>query len=97
VLAGVAGLAGVGFVHFVAGPRLSALNIALDLTLGCAALGIVCAAGMAGTGRRLETWLSALALVAILALPLSGVVDDLSRHWTDPPTPTHESARSAAS
>jgi len=55
-------------------PRVSPVNLALDLTLGCAAMGIVCAAGT-GQQRRHETWLSLLALAAILALPLSGLID----------------------
>jgi hypothetical protein len=85
-LAGAA-LAGVAFVRYVAGPRLPPLNIALDLTLGCAAMGIVCAAGAPVADRRLETWLSLLALAAILALPLSGLIDNASRHWSGPAAP----------
>lgn len=91
----LAGLAGVAFTRFVAGPRLSALNIALDLTLACAAVGIACAAGTPAASRRQETWLSVLALVAILALPLSGVLDERSRQWADPAAPPADQVRPA--
>lgn len=97
VLLAAAVLAGIGFTRYVAGPRLSALNIALDLTLGCAVIGIICTTGTPGANRRLETWLSVLALVAILALPLSGVLDDVSRHWADPAVPVAAQVRPAAS
>lgn len=82
-----AALAGVLFVRLVAGPKLAPLNAALDLTLGCAALGIVCTAGTPNASRRLETWLSLLAVAAILCLPLSGVLDATSRHWAEPAPP----------
>jgi hypothetical protein len=82
-LAGAA-LAGLLFVGHVAGPKLTPFNTALDLTLGCAAMGIVCVAGTPGSSRRLETWLSLLAVIAILCLPLSGVIDQNSRHWAEP-------------
>lgn len=62
--------------------RLSPLNLALDLTMGCAAMGIVCAAGT-GQQRRHETWLSLLALTAILALPLSGLIDARTHAWSE--------------
>lgn len=72
--------AGLG-VAFAAGlaSRLTPCNLALDVTLGCAALGIACAAGT--SDRRFETWLSVLALLAILGLPLSRLVDDRTRPW----------------
>jgi hypothetical protein len=87
----VSALAGAAFCLYVAEPRLSPLNTALDLTLGCAALGIVCAAGAPVASRRLETWLSLLALLTILALPLSGVLDQVSLHWNPPQPPARQS------
>jgi hypothetical protein len=72
ILVGTAGLGALAARIVLT--RVSPVNLALDLTLGCAAMGIVCAAGT-GQQRRHETWLSLLALAAILALPLSGLID----------------------
>jgi hypothetical protein len=72
ILVGTAGLGALAARIVLT--RVSPVNLALDLTLGCAAMGIVCAAGTSQQ-RRHETWLSLLALAAILALPLSGLID----------------------
>jgi hypothetical protein len=74
-----AAICGLAFARVVS-TRLSTLNFALDLTMACAAMGIVCAAGTS-TGRRHETWLSLLAVAAILILPLSSIVDQRTQPW----------------
>uniref|UniRef100_I2Q661 Uncharacterized protein n=1 Tax=Desulfovibrio sp. U5L TaxID=596152 RepID=I2Q661_9BACT len=70
----LAGVFGALFVQFVAIPKLSPLNACLDVGIGCAVAGLLCAAGAPG-GRRLETWLSLLALLFVLLLPVSGLID----------------------
>ncbi|WP_428560784.1 MAG: hypothetical protein ACP59X_17395 [Solidesulfovibrio sp. DCME] len=66
---------GALFVQGVAIPKLSPANAALDAALGCCVAGVLCAAG-APDGRRMETWLSLLAFVLLVPLPLSGIVDE---------------------
>ncbi|EHJ49178.1 hypothetical protein DFW101_3178 [Solidesulfovibrio carbinoliphilus subsp. oakridgensis] len=70
----LAGVLGALFVQFVAIPKLSPLNACLDIGIGCAGAGLLCAAGAPG-GRRLESWLSLLALLFVLLLPVSGLID----------------------
>ena len=78
-LAGAAAL-GALFVQFVVIPKLTAVNGALDMGLGCLAAGILCAAA-APAGRNMETWLSLLALVFVLLLPISGLLDAKIQAW----------------
>ncbi len=66
---------GALFVQLVAIPKLSPINAALDAAIGCCAAGVLCAAG-APDGRRMETWLSLLAFLLLVPLPLSGIVDE---------------------
>jgi hypothetical protein len=70
----LAGVLGALFVQLVAIPKLSPLNACLDVGIGCAVAGLLCAAGAPG-GRRLETWLSLLALLFVLLLPVSGLIE----------------------
>lgn len=69
-----AGTLGAIFVQFVAIPKLTPLNACLDMGIGCSVAGLLCAAGAPG-GRRMETWLSLLALAFVLLLPVSGLID----------------------
>lgn len=75
-----AGCLGALFVQFVVIPKLSPLNATLDMGLGCAVAGLLCAGG-APEGRRMENWLSLLALAFVLALPISGVLDAKFQSW----------------
>ena len=77
-------VAGALFVAFVAVPKLSPLNACLDGGIGCAAVGIICASAAPHGKRSLETWLSVLALVFVLLLPLSSLIDARSSAWCDP-------------
>jgi hypothetical protein len=72
--------AGAFFVQFVVVPYLTPVNASLDLAIGCAAAGLLCAAGTPG-GRRMETLLSLLALGGVLLLPISNLLDAKSRQW----------------
>lgn len=81
-LAAGAALGGL-FVAFVAIPKLSPLNAALDAGIGCCAAGVLCAAG-APNSRQMETWLSLLAFGYVLVLPLSGVLDVRLTGWLLP-------------
>ena len=76
--------AGALFVPLVAVPKLSPLNACLDGGIGCAAVGIICAAAAPHGKRSLETWLSVLALIFVLLLPLSSLIDARSSAWCDP-------------
>ncbi len=80
VAAALGAAAGGLFVQFVAIPRLSPVNACLDMALGLAAVGLFCAAGTSES-RRMETWLSLLGLLCVLALPISGLLDAKSRAW----------------
>ena len=77
-------VAGAIFVIVVAVPKLSPLNACLDGGIGCAAVGIICASAAPHGKRSLETWLSVLALVFVLLLPLSSLIDARSSAWCDP-------------
>jgi len=77
-------MAGALFVTFVAVPKLSPLNACLDGGIGCAAVGIICASAAPHGKRSMETWLSVLALVFVLMLPLSSLIDARSSAWCDP-------------
>ena len=76
--------AGALFVPLVAVPKLSPLNACLDGGIGCAAVGIICAAAAPHGKRSMETWLSVLALLFVLLLPLSSLIDARSSAWCDP-------------
>ncbi|BAH74643.1 hypothetical protein [Solidesulfovibrio magneticus] len=86
LLRAVAGgtVAGALFVPLIAVPKLSPLNACLDVGIGCAAVGIICASAAPHGKRSLETWLSVLALVFVLLLPLSSLIDARSSAWCDP-------------
>ncbi|MHC1788237.1 hypothetical protein [Solidesulfovibrio sp.] len=76
---------GALFVILVAVPKLSPLNACLDMGIGCVAIGILSAAAAPQDNRNLETWLSLLAVVFVLLLPLSGLLDDKTSAWCIPP------------
>jgi len=71
---------GALFVQFVAIPKLTATNAALDMGIGCLAAGLLCATA-APSGRNMETWLSLLALAFVLLLPISGLIDANIQAW----------------
>ena len=77
-------VAGALFVPLIAVPKLSPLNACLDVGIGCAAVGIICAAAAPHGKRSMETWLSVLALLFVLLLPLSSLIDARSSAWCDP-------------
>ncbi|WP_300155018.1 hypothetical protein [Solidesulfovibrio sp.] len=66
---------GAFFVQAVVLPKLTPLNGSLDAAIGCCVAGVLCAAG-APDGRRMETWLSLLAVCFVVVLPLSGIIDE---------------------
>lgn len=76
---------GALFIILVAVPKLSPLNTCLDMGIGCVAIGILSAAAAPQDNRNLETWLSLLAVVFVLLLPLSGLLDDKTSAWCTPP------------
>jgi hypothetical protein len=76
--------AGALFVPLIALPKLSPLNACLDVGIGCAAVGIICASAAPHGKRSMETWLSVLALLFVLMLPLSSLIDARSSAWCDP-------------
>ena len=75
---------GALFIPLVAVPKLSPLNACLDMAIGCAAVGILSAAAAPAGNRNYETWLSLLAIVFVLLLPLSGLFDDKTNAWCEP-------------
>lgn len=91
---------GALFILLVAVPKLSPINACLDMAIGCAAVGILSAAAAPAGNRNYETWLSVLAIVFVLLLPLSGLFDDKTNAWCDPaaaPTVPATQAAPAAS
>ena len=75
---------GALFIPLVAVPKLSPINACLDMAIGCAAIGILSAADAPAGNRNYETWLSLLAIVFVLLLPLSGLFDDKTNAWCEP-------------
>ena len=75
---------GALFIPLVAVPKLSPINACLDMAIGCAAIGILSAAAAPAGNRTYETWLSLLAIVFVLLLPLSGLFDDKTNAWCEP-------------
>jgi hypothetical protein len=78
-------VAGTLFAMLIVVPKLSPLNACLDCGIGCAAVGIICAAAGPPGRRAMETWLSVLALVFVIMLPLSSLVDaQTAVYWCAP-------------
>jgi len=75
---------GALFILLVAVPKLSPINACLDMGIGCAAIGILSAAAAPAGNRSYESWLSVLAIVFVLLLPLSGIFDDKTNAWCEP-------------
>jgi hypothetical protein len=75
---------GTLFVPLVAVPKLSPINACLDIAIGCTAVGLLSAAAAPADNRKYETWLSLLAIVFVLLLPLSGLFDDKTNAWCQP-------------
>ena len=82
--AGGGAVLGALFILLVAVPKLSPINACLDMGIGCAAIGILSAAAAPAGNRNYETWLSLLAIVFVLLLPLSGLFDDKTNAWCEP-------------
>ena len=82
--AGGGAVLGALFIVLVAVPKLSPINACLDIGIGCAAIGILSAAAAPAGNRNYETWLSLLAIVFVLLLPLSGLFDDKTNAWCEP-------------
>ena len=82
--AGGGAILGALFILLVAVPKLSPINACLDMGIGCAAIGILSAAAAPAGNRSYESWLSVLAVVFVLLLPLSGIFDDKTNAWCEP-------------